>query len=33
MIGLTEIASYIPAGSESNLEKLERFGITEAFVR
>lgn len=33
MIGLTEIGSYIPAGSESNLEKLERFAMTEAFVR
>ena len=33
MIALTDIASYIPAAFESNLDKLERFSMTEAFVR
>ena len=33
MIAIAEVAAYIPAGSDSNLEKLERFGIDEAFVR
>jgi 3-oxoacyl-[acyl-carrier-protein] synthase III len=32
-IGIATIASYVPAGRESNLDKRERFGIDEAFIR
>ena len=32
MIGISEIATYIPPGRESNLDKLEKFGITAAFI-
>lgn len=33
MIGISAIASYIPPGRESNLEKIERFETDEAFIR
>lgn len=33
LIGITDIASYVPARTESNLDKLARFGMTESFVR
>jgi 3-oxoacyl-[acyl-carrier-protein] synthase-3 len=33
MIGLLDIASYVPAGFESNLDKQARFGIDSAFLR
>ncbi len=32
MIGISEIATYIPAGRESNLDKLSKFGITKDFI-
>ena len=32
MLGIQEIASYIPPGRISNLEKMEKFGITEDFL-
>ncbi len=32
MIGIADIASYIPPGRESNLDKLEKFGIDRAFI-
>ncbi len=32
MIGIAEIASYIPADRESNLDKLDKFGINLAFI-
>jgi 3-oxoacyl-[acyl-carrier-protein] synthase III len=32
MIGISEIATYIPPGRESNLDKLEKFGITAGFI-
>ena len=35
MLGIKEIAHYIPADVHSNLEsnRLERFGVTEQFVK
>ncbi len=32
VIGIADIATYVPHGFESNLDKLERFGIDEAFL-
>lgn len=32
MIGISEIASYIPEAFESNFDKLEKFGISESFI-
>ncbi len=32
MIGISEIASYVPAGGESNLDKAGRFGVTKEFI-
>ena len=33
MISIQSIASYIPAGFESNAEKMEKFGFDEAFLK
>jgi 3-oxoacyl-[acyl-carrier-protein] synthase-3 len=33
MLGIEAIASYVPAGRASNLDLLERFDVTEAFLR
>lgn len=32
MIGISEIATYIPSGFESNLDKLEKFAIDRSFI-
>lgn len=32
MIGISEIATYIPSGFESNLDKLEKFAINRDFI-
>lgn len=33
VIGISEVAGYVPAQSESNLEKLDRFALDEGFLR
>ncbi|MBE0627713.1 MAG: ketoacyl-ACP synthase III [Burkholderiales bacterium] len=33
MIGIAQLASYIPEGFESNFDKKTRFGIDDAFIR
>ena len=32
MISITEIASYVPEGFESNLDKFDKFGIGREFI-
>ena len=33
MIGIAEIATYVPEAAVSNLERLADFGVSEEFVR
>ena len=33
MIGITDIATYLPAAAVSNLERLDDFGVSEEFLR